>query len=762
MAVLVKRLNVLISRGIIFSPPRIKTDNKLLSVISNRNVELAIAHRTIPAFPPRRLSQILTLIKNGHAEAITIMEWLCVFHDNFDWQEEQIEADHDICFLLWQAIIENSSVSQIALFKAALYLDGQQDKFPLILINSLELAVQFVSKTDRLRINWLLAIKSKNYNQCAEQALARLHTPLQYLKAIGLPKAAEYRTKILSNLVSNLPEVIESEHGTWLLTCFDEMTQQELLSNCNELFIKAKKYNNNIESWVQKHCLPDAKNSFWFELTEQSRQQLRSQYKLSNYYTLKQVITALCLPEVARYLYFSEQEVKQLQSRAAFWANYSERFNQIRILLPQNTTPILKNIINIGAEHIITLPNEQSENSEACVFELADKIVVEVFRGEASEIRIFEKSARNENRLLRDKNLTLKIIRNMSHDYVHDHVILWQYHCEKLLRTRLNILPNQNTFYFKGIPKRFANYCYDNGLPLASKDLLEERIKQLEQWNQLFWQRELKSDKYQGMSSFDRTIERDYQIAFQAKLQGDDDKFEHYIRHAANKGHAAAMYILGLSIISDPKSNRKIKVAGEQWICKSAHQGYKLAIVMVEKYNLALTNCIERNVNNERKYLRLAVIKLDRLVTKHIYDKVELLEIKDELLLRQTKASKSLLVKVDNYLKLIEKNKKTTYVQDSKSNQDRPYLTQNIYELAEIVEIIREDKDALVSMKNELWHRNITQNDGSQTKAARELFNSVTSYITKLETSNNKGTPLITSKSKLNLNVIGRKSRNKV
>jgi hypothetical protein len=727
---------VLNSSGIIFSPPKITTKNKLLSVVDNSNVDIALAHRAVPAFPPRRLSQILTLIKNGHAEAITIMEWLCVFQDNFDWHEEQEEDTDAICLLLWQAIIENSSVSQIALFKAALYLDGQQDKFPIILINSLELAVQFVSKTDRLRINWLLAIKSKKFNQCAEQALARLHTPLQYLKAIGLPKAARYRTKILSHLVSNFPKDIEGKHATWLLACFEEMTQQELLSNCDELFVKAKKYNQYIELWVKKHCLPDVDNSLWFELSEQSRQQLRTQYKLSNYYTFKQVVTALCMPEVARYLNLSEQEVKQLQSRAAFWANYSEQFNQIRILLPKNTTPILKDIINVNANHIITLPNDVSENSEACVFELADKIVVEIFRGEASEIRIFEKSARNENRLLRDNNLTLKIIRNMSHDYVHDHVILWQYHCEKLLRTRLNITPNENTSYFKGIPKRFARYCYDNGLFLANKELLHERSQQLEQWNQLFWQRELQSEKYQGMSSFKRTIEKDYQIAIQAKLHGDDEKYAHYIQHAANKGHLAAMYILGLSIISDPKSNENLKVAGEQWICKSAEQGYQLAIDMVKKFNLVLKDGAEKNVNHERKHLSLAVSKLDSLVTKHIYDKVELLEIKDELLRRKTKVSKALLVKVNNYLRLIEEKKKSKESngdEGTNNRTDRPYLTLNILELAKIVETIKEDKNALVSMKEELWHRNVTRDEKHRTKQAKDLLNTVRHYLADIE-----------------------------
>jgi len=734
---------VLNSSGIIFSPPKVTTDNKLISVVNNRNVDLALAHRMVPAFPPRRLSQILTLIKNGHAEAITIMEWLCVFQDSFDWHEEQEEDTDAICLLLWQAIIENSSVSQIALFKAALYLDGQQDKFPIILINSLELAVQFVSKTDRLRINWLLAIKSKKYNQCAEQALARLHTPLQYLKAIGLPKAAKYRTKILSHLVSNLPEDIEGKNATWLLACFEEMTQQELLSNCDELFIKAKKYNQYIEIWVQKHCLPDVDNSLWFELSEQSRQQLRTQYKLSNYYTFKQVVTALCMPEVARYLNLSEQEVKQLQSRAAFWANYSEQFNQIRILLPKNTTPILKNIINVNADHIITLPNDVSENSEACVFELADKIVVEIFRGEASEVRIFEKSARNENRLLRDNNLTLKVIRNMSHDYVHDHVILWQYHCEKLLRTRLNITPNENTSYFKGIPKRFASYCYNNGLPQANKELLDERSQQLEQWNQLFWQRELQSEKYQEMSSFKRTIEKDYQIAIQAKLQGDDEKYGHYIQHAANKGHLAAMYILGLSIISDPKSNKNLKVAGEQWICKSAEQGYKLANDMVKKFNLVLKDTVGTNETIKREYFNLTITELEKIVNDNINDLNVLNTVKEELCHRKTKAAKNLLAKIDNdyMLSLITPKTKSNSKQKSKipnddkgtNNGDRPYLTLNIIELAKIVETIKEDKNALVSMKNELWHRNVTRDEKHRTKQAKDLLNTVRHYLADIE-----------------------------
>ncbi len=61
-------------------------------------------------------------------------------------------------------------------------------------------------------------------------------------------------------------------------------------------------------------------------------------------------------------------------------------------------------------------------------------------------------------------------------------------------------------------------------------------------------------------------------------------------------------------------------------------------------------------------------------------------------------------------------------------------------------------------MKNELWHRSITQQDRNQTKDAKELFNSVVSYLKKLESSNNKVAPSIKIK-RINLNSIGSKTR---
>lgn len=644
-----------VSSGIIFKPPVVVLTNSLRGGDEYSRVAKELAHRPIPSFPPRSLSQIIVLIRNGHIEAITIMEWLYIFQEGFEYESGEKEESNEICVLLWQAIFSQRSVKHIALFKAAQYLDSQQTNYPKMLIKTLDLAISFADKQDQLRLNWLVSIRDKEYKKSANDAYVMRYPPVEYMKALGFPTSATYRNNVLKEVVRVLPKDIDGYCSQWLLASFKEMTYQELLYNCEQLICSNKAYCKQVEDWVKSKCLPDSKDSYWYDLTDNSRKLLKKRYALSNYYHFSQLASIICYPVIAKALKLTEQEVKQIQSRAAFWQNYSDEFNRIKILLPYETSKLVLTSLNIDKENIITLPDVETESSEVCVFELSNQIIVEVFRGSSSEIRIFEKSARNEQRLLNDRELTLSKIRNMLQDYVHDHVLLWQYYCEKMLRTNLNILPNVNTQYFKGIPKRFSNYCNRTGLPVPSDSLIQQRLEQLEKWNDTFWEREFKTEEYKDMSSADISASKDYQVAIQAKLLGEEVKFKKLIRKSAENGHVPAMYMFGLSLISDPKNNLELKKSGEQWVCMAAEKGHIKATEMVQKYNLK-SDLRQLRVST-KGYFGLSVNDLKMKVRKNNENEEELLSIKQELLRRDNSASKALLVMVNNYLTKIDNNK---------------------------------------------------------------------------------------------------------
>ncbi len=89
--------------------------------------------------------------------------------------------------------------------------------------------------------------------------------------------------------------------------------------------------------------------------------------------------------------------------------------------------------------------------------------MVEFLRGASSETRIFNNNEWNARRLFEADGLSLDDIRAMSQLDVHDHVIFWQYFCEKLLRTKFKVYPNTNIPYFKGLPPAVNSYSEARG-----------------------------------------------------------------------------------------------------------------------------------------------------------------------------------------------------------------------------------------------------------------------------------------------------------
>ena len=69
-----------------------------------------------------------------------------------------------------------------------------------------------------------------------------------------------------------------------------------------------------------------------------------------------------------------------------FWSNYSEKFNQTRILIPYKTHEAL-DISGLSTDiDAVKLPDIPQEDSEVFIFDIGERIIVEVLRGDASVI----------------------------------------------------------------------------------------------------------------------------------------------------------------------------------------------------------------------------------------------------------------------------------------------------------------------------------------------------------------------------------------
>ena len=124
-----------------------------------------------------------------------------------------------------------------------------------------------------------------------------------------------------------------------------------------------------------------------------------------------------------------------------------------------------------------------SDPTEICIFDFGDWFLVEFFRGNGSETRIFPKNAETERQLF-NSQLSVKKLRCLGlNKPIHDHVFCWQYFCEQWLRKR-KILPDRGTERFKGLPHRYSKYNTQTGLPKPTSENMINRDGRLENWKQ--------------------------------------------------------------------------------------------------------------------------------------------------------------------------------------------------------------------------------------------------------------------------------------
>ena len=550
-----------------------------------------LANRPVPAYPPLRLSQILKLIENGSANAVSVLEWLSVFRDRLEI-DDSAECQR-ACVLLWQAIGENERVSRIALFCAAQYLEGQQDKFPAQLVDSLDIAKPLLKGINIKRVSWLMALREGNFDTCVRMAQHANVTPFKYHKQLALPAIQQHRADYITLI---LPFIVGSniqQQLPWLILCLEQMTSNEKVRLCDQLLADFTRLISPMVTWLEEHCLPSSKDTLWFELEAHSRSILKQYFKMSSYYSLQTLIDNICDHRVANLLELSERDIKQLKSRSVFWSNYSEKFNQTRLLIPYKTCALISWDKTL---EVIKLPDVLEENSEVCIFDIGDRILVEILRGDASELRIFESTSRNKKRLLHDKDLTLRRIREMACASIHDHVALWQYFCEQTLRVQHAICPNSGLRHFKGIASRSATYSEKTGLPAPTDSFFLERLKQLDSWNHAFWAREAKIKGRNSLVIRDSAW-RELEEAKIAKFQNKREEYLNLLKIAANKGNAEAMYLFGLLLIHLPANLSSDKAQGQKLIDQSANIGFLPAIEVANSFknNQKFENKIRSN-----------------------------------------------------------------------------------------------------------------------------------------------------------------------
>jgi hypothetical protein len=257
----------------------------------------------------------------------------------------------------------------------------------------------------------------------------------------------------------------------WLLSCLDEMPNSQQIKAVNYLLTNVSNdiatRHSLLVDWLRNNY---RNGENWYKLSDPARQRLREWIGGINYGDFQKLVDILL-----HRLDLQDFESNQLSRRRDFWANYSNRFERLRILLPKTSQ------IAIGYQiqgDVDLLKDDGSDRTEVCIFDFGEWFVVEFFRGRGSEMRLLPKNTRNQQILFGETTLSVKLIRSLGGER-HDHVFLWQVFVPSWLKNH-GIVANSNT-----LPSRN---------PTADK--LRERERRLEFWKKEIEYLELEARDY--------------------------------------------------------------------------------------------------------------------------------------------------------------------------------------------------------------------------------------------------------------------------
>lgn len=577
-----------------FSQPKLPERNRIESLSFDDFLEFELGSFILPSFPPKSLREMVRLVRAGKSNEISIFEWLDVIEDQAQWDTLSAEEEVESCIATWQTIGTSHVLGDIVLFKLALSFDGTHTAVVNNLINTIKIArtSKGLEALEKLRLDWLCALKESNFAQLAQYCYTLQLSVAESIKYMRFPQANQYARQINEYLLAS----IESGHlndrdDVWLHRNFIHLkTTKQQIEFCEAFILKLDQFNYGelCEGVIVSKCLPNQDDNFWNQLDFSTKQILKKKFKLSNYFDLRSISSALYSEQAAEALGFTEDQTRQIRSRSMFWSNYSSCFERVRVLLPKASFHFVEEQNNGVPPFVDNIDENDQFETEVYIFEIGKTIAVEFLRGALSETRFFKNDAWYAQRLFDSKTLTIAEIRSMNQLEVHDHLPSWQYFCEKLLRTKFNINTNSNIPYFKGLPPDINQYKDGFGLITAPDEhMLNHRRQKLESWVEMFWSSEVDTGKFGELGGLEKKSSLYLSKALMAKQLGNADDYDMFIKKAANQGNSEAMWQLGKTMLLNARSDAKTRLYGQDWVSKAAAKGHREAMETADRFRIA-------------------------------------------------------------------------------------------------------------------------------------------------------------------------------
>ncbi|WP_207064025.1 tetratricopeptide repeat protein [Motiliproteus sp. SC1-56] len=535
----------------------------------------------ISTFPPKTVSEILLLLDSGQDELISILDWVHLLDHKAAW--DAVHSDQDIARTsakIFRAIAKDNSLTQLALFRAALTIDGSGTLFPPILLEHLHLLSDSVLGRQKELLDIVLHSKHEDFLAIAGLVATADLSVEEFFSRYRLPRCTRLKQETMNSLPRLFEELDLSSRAGWCLYMLKETDRSLSVAMLEVLLSKRQGDVQKVPyvlEWLDENCHPRHDEGYWFELSESSHSALRELITISDFHYFRKLVDLLRDSTISNALRLDEHGLKQIKSRSLFWAHYESRILSLRILVPGDTYQKLPMFIQT-ADWLERF--EEQGGSEAVVFEFEHVLILEVLRDVASEIRVFLKNTRNVNLLLRSNPASLERFRNAHQDGVHDHAVCWQWACEQWLRTNYKILPDDRVTRFRGLPPAASSYSRLHGLPAPDGDMLDRRSDELEYWSASFYAREQSLGKHGA--ELDRAHGQTFSLkGINHRERGRKDEYKRCLSKASELGDRYAADELCQPLIEEAKAfGRRRNIAKMRALLeKAAGQGSAEAMV---------------------------------------------------------------------------------------------------------------------------------------------------------------------------------------
>lgn len=425
----------------------------------------------------RSIQRIIADIQDGNIEQISSLEWIYYLYS-----QSQRETHPHLSETVWKAAKTHVWLKNYLVWRLALQFSRDRDRdsktnhfiIPQSLIQTFPEFENSLFETDFLPLQILKAIpQPEAENEIANLCWQKLYTPIELMEKAQLPTQLPVLQRAFAQMTSRIMtrnQAISQSEVKWLLRCLQEMSPQQQLTAVEDLLAQLsgelKDGLPRLIEWMKEEYPGRSP-----VLSDTANANLQRWVAQLNYSYFQQVANL-----VATRLSLPEAEIQNIEDCRDFWANYSDRMQNLRIFLPQSTLNALRYQLPL---EVFALTPDGSDTTEVSIFDFNTHLVIEFWRGIDSEARVLPKTAKHQKLLFGAKSISVKTLRKLDGKAC-DRAPFWQPYCEKLLSSH-KIIPNTNIEYFQGLPKDRGKYNRATGLPLPSDREQKQRESALKQ-----------------------------------------------------------------------------------------------------------------------------------------------------------------------------------------------------------------------------------------------------------------------------------------